>query len=98
MSEKHFNTAVESAKRQHTADTASQGLLWAAERIQQLETEIQKCKENGYGWMASSNQFRCERDALVEAIQTHKDSIMVPEEDIAPEDKALWAALPKEKT
>ena len=37
MSEKHFNTAVESAKRQHTADTASQGLLWAAERIQQLE-------------------------------------------------------------
>ena len=40
MSEKHFNTAVESAERQRIPDTASQGLLWAAECIQQLELKV----------------------------------------------------------
>ena len=44
------------------------------------------------------NELEAENAALVEAIQTHKDSFMGKEEDIVPEDEALWKALlPKEK-
>ena len=41
MTKKHFNTAVESARRQHIPDTAGQGLLWAKERIAELEVQLE---------------------------------------------------------
>jgi len=36
------------------------------------------------------------RDELLEAIQAHKDSFFGKEEDIVPEDEALWKALQQE--
>ena len=61
MSEKHFNTAVESAKRQHIHDTASQGLLWAAEHIQQLENLLRKADH----FMLDDGEWLRERHALL---------------------------------
>jgi len=41
-------------------------------------------------------KLKAENAALVEAIQTHKDSIIGQEEPDGTEDEALWAVLPKE--
>ena len=50
--------------------------------IAELEAELQMCKEHGYGWMASSNTFRAERDALVEAARWIPVSERLPDNGV----------------
>jgi len=68
------------------------------ERIQQLEEELEAEKNTRAEWQQKYWITESDLNALVEAIQTHKDSFIGQEGDIVPEDDALWAALPKEKT
>ena len=67
------------------------------------------CAMHGYHWeqhteecyvylRGRNRQLEAGRDELLEAIQAHKDSFIGKEEDIVPEDEALWKALlPKEE-
>ena len=66
------------------------------ERIQQLKKELAERKAITNDLIDTNERLIKACDALVEAIQTHKDSFIGLEGDIVPEDEALWAVLPKE--